>query len=153
MVNMAPSRTANILKSCCLFALLVGLLNCAGNETDQQRKDRENHTRDEVAKATERAKPKIQEAGREVGKVAEEAAREARAFAEGVRQGWLSGGHHIININSASESELLELPGISRSDARKIIRARPYRDSQELVEKHIISDDQYAKIKDIITLQ
>jgi DNA uptake protein ComE-like DNA-binding protein len=150
---MASSRTAHIFKSCCLTVLLVGLSNCAANETDQQRKDRENRTRDEVAKTTERAKPKIQEAGREVGRVAEEAAREARAFAEGVRQGWLSGGHHLININSASESELMELPNISRVDARKIIRGRPYRDSQELVTKHIVSNDQYAKIKDIVTLQ
>lgn len=153
IVNTASSRTENIFKSCCLTLLLVGLSNCASNETDQQRKDRENRTRDEVAKATERAKPKVQEAGHEVGRVAEEAAREARAFAEGVRQGWLSGGHHLIDINSASESELLELPDISRIDARKIIRGRPYRDSQELVAKHIISDDQFAKIKDIITLE
>jgi DNA uptake protein ComE-like DNA-binding protein len=150
---MALSRTANIFKSCCLTVLLVGLSNCATNETDQQRKNRENRTRDEVAKATERAKPKIQEAGREVGRVAEEAAREARAFAEGVRQGWLSGGHHLINTNSASESELMELPNISRIDARKIVRGRPYRDSKELVTKHIVSNDQYAKIKDIITVQ
>jgi DNA uptake protein ComE-like DNA-binding protein len=150
---MASSRTANIFKSCCLMVLLVGLSNCAANETEQQRKDRENRTWDEAAKATERAKPKIQEAGREVGLVAEEAAREARAFAEGVRQGWLSGGHHLINLNSASESELMELPSISRIDARKIIRGRPYRDSQELVTKHIVSNDQYAKIKDIVTLQ
>ena len=150
---MALSRRANIFKSCCLTVLLVGLSNCATNETDKQRKNRENRTRDEVAKATERAKPKIQEAGREVGRVAEEAARQARAFAEGVRQGWLSGGHHLININSASESELMELPNISRIDARKIVRGRPYRDSKELVTKHIVSNDQYAKIKDIITVQ
>jgi DNA uptake protein ComE-like DNA-binding protein len=140
-----------MFKSSCLTVLLVGLLACARNETDQQRKERENRTRDEVAKATERAKPEIQAAGRELGRVAEEAAREARAFAEGVRQGWISGGHHIININSASERELMELPNISRTDSRKIIRGRPYQDSQELVTKRIVSENEYAKIKDIIT--
>jgi DNA uptake protein ComE-like DNA-binding protein len=148
---MASSRTIHMFKSTCLTVLLVGLSACARNESDQQRKERENQTRDEVAKATERAKPEIQAAGRELGRVAEEAAREARAFAEGVRQGWISGGHHIININSASESELMELPNISRTDSRKIIRSRPYRDSQELVTKHIVSENEYAKIKDIIT--
>jgi DNA uptake protein ComE-like DNA-binding protein len=148
---MASSRTVHMFKSSCLTVLLVGLLACARNETDQQRKERENRTRDEVAKATERAKPEIQAAGRELGRVAEEAAREARAFAEGVRQGWISGGHHIININSASERELMELPNISRTDSRKIIRGRPYQDSQELVTKRIVSENEYAKIKDIIT--
>jgi DNA uptake protein ComE-like DNA-binding protein len=132
---------------------MVGLSDCAANETEQQRKERENRTRDEAAKATERAKPEIQAAGRELGRVAEQAAREARAFAEGVRQGWTSAGHHVVNINSATESELIELPNISRADARKIIRGRPYHDSQELITKHIVSDDKYTKIKDIVTVQ
>ena len=52
-----------------------------------------------------------------------------------------------------TESELIELPNISRADARKIIRGRPYHDSQELITKHIVSDDKYAKIKDIVTVQ
>jgi DNA uptake protein ComE-like DNA-binding protein len=147
------AQRVNIFTICFLAALMVGLSDCAANETEQQRKERENRTRDEAAKATERAKPEIQAAGRELGRVAEQAAREARAFAEGVRQGWISAGHHVVNINSATESELIELPNISRADARKIIRGRPYHDSQELIIKHIVSDDKYAKIKDIVTVQ
>ena len=147
------AQRRNIFTICFLAALMVGLSDCAANETEQQRKERENRTRDEAAKATERAKPEIQAAGRELGRVAEQAAREARAFAEGVRQGWISAGHHVVNINSATESELIELPNISRADARKIIRGRPYHDSQELITKHIVSDDKYAKIKDIVTVQ
>jgi DNA uptake protein ComE-like DNA-binding protein len=147
------AQRVNIFTICFLAALMVGLSDCAANETEQQRKEREDRTRDEAAKATERAKPEIQAAGRELGRVTEQAAREARAFAEGVRQGWISAGHHVVNINSASESELIELPNISRADARKIIRGRPYHDSQELITKHIVSDDKYAKIKDIVTVQ
>lgn len=147
------AQRVNIFTICFLAALMVGLSDCHANETEQQRRERENRTRDEAAKATERAKPEIQAAGRELGRVAEQAAREARAFAEGVRQGWISAGHHVVNINSATESELIELPNISRADARKIIRGRPYHDSQELITKHIVSDDKYAKIKDIVTVQ
>jgi DNA uptake protein ComE-like DNA-binding protein len=147
------AQRVNIFTICFLAALMVGLSDCAANETEQQRKEREDRTRDEAAKATERAKPEIQAAGRELGRVTEQAAREARAFAEGVRQGWISAGHHVVNINSASESELIELPNISRADARKILRGRPYHDSQELITKHIVSDDKYAKIKDIVTVQ
>jgi DNA uptake protein ComE-like DNA-binding protein len=147
------AERVNIFTICFLAALMVGLSDCHANETEQQRRERENRTRDEAAKATERAKPEIQAAGRELGRVAEQAAREAHAFAEGVRQGWVSAGHHVVNINSATESELIELPDISRADARKIIRGRPYHDSQELITKHIVSDDKYAKIKDIVTVQ
>jgi len=147
------AQRVNIFTICFLAALMVGLSDCHANETEQQRRERENRTRDEAAKATERAKPEIQAAGRELGRVAEQAAREARVFAEGVRQGWISAGHHVVNINSATESELIELPNISRADARKIIRGRPYHDSQELISKHIVSDDKYAKIKDIVTVQ
>jgi hypothetical protein len=64
--------------------------------------------------------------GTRLGRVADEAAREARAFAEGVRQGWVQGGHHVVNLSSASESELTELPDISSVTARRIIRNRPY---------------------------
>jgi DNA uptake protein ComE-like DNA-binding protein len=133
------------------FVLLISTLcGCVSNETAEQRKEREDKTRAEVAKATDRAKPEIQAAGRELGRVADEAAREARAFAEGVRQGWVQGGHHVVNLNSASESELTELPDISSVTARRIIRNRPYREPAELISKHVVSSEQYVKIKDIV---
>lgn len=133
------------------FVLLISTMcGCVPNETAEQRKEREDKTRAEVAKATDRAKPEIQAAGRELGRVADEAAREARAFAEGVRQGWVQGGHHVVNLNSASESELTELPDISSVTARRIIRNRPYREPAELISKHVVSSEQYAKIKDIV---
>jgi len=136
------------------FLLFISMTcGCASNETAQQRKEREDKTRAEVAKATDQAKPEIQAAGRELGRVADEAAREARAFAEGVRQGWVQGGHHVINLNSASESELTELPDISSATARRIIKNRPYHEPAELISKHVVSGAQYAKIKDIVTTE
>jgi DNA uptake protein ComE-like DNA-binding protein len=136
-----------------LLLVISMTYGCASNETAQQRREREDKTRDEVAKATNRAKPEIQTAGRELGRVADEAAREARAFAEGVRQGWVQGGHHVVNLNSASESELTELPDISSVTARRIIRNRPYREPDDLITKHVVSDRQYAKIKDIVATE
>jgi DNA uptake protein ComE-like DNA-binding protein len=138
--------------ACFVLSLLI-TAGCATKDTDQHEKEREDKTRDEAAKATERAKPEIQEAGRELGRAADEAAREARAFAEGVRQGWLQGGHRIVNVNSASESELMQLPDVSQATARKIIRNRPYSNREELLAKHVVSEEQYAKIKDVITVQ
>jgi len=148
------SRRMTRVSTALSFLLIISTTcGCAPNETAQQRKEREDKTRAEVAKATDRAKPEIQAAGRELGRVADEAAREARAFAEGVRQGWVQGGHHVVNLNSASESELTELPDISSVTARRIIRDRPYHEPAELISKHVVSSVQYAKIKDIVTTE
>jgi DNA uptake protein ComE-like DNA-binding protein len=135
-----------------LFVLLglVGGCDYNGNSTADQRA-RDERTRDEVAKATERAKPALEEAGRQIGKAASEAADQAQAAAEGVREGWDRGGHHLVNVNAASEDELVELPGISHREAHRIVDARPYRDRHDLVVKGAISEETYAKIRDRIT--
>ncbi|MFZ1971325.1 MAG: helix-hairpin-helix domain-containing protein [Candidatus Acidiferrales bacterium] len=146
-------RPARVFATACLALSLLVSTGCSTQQPDQQQKEREDKTRDDAAKAVERAKPEIQEAGRKLGHAADEAAREARAFADGVRQGWLEGGHRLVNINSASKSELMELPDISESTAGKIIRNRPYHDREDLLAKHVVSDEQYAKIKDIVTVQ
>jgi DNA uptake protein ComE-like DNA-binding protein len=128
----------------------VGGCDYSGNSTADQRA-REERTRDEVAKATERAKPALEEAGRKIEKAANEAADQAQAAAEGVRQGWDRGGHHLVNVNAAAEDELLELPGISHREARRIVERRPYADRHDMVAKGAISEETYAKIKDRIT--
>jgi DNA uptake protein ComE-like DNA-binding protein len=150
---MKPGLLVNRGSTLGLVLLISIMGGCASNETAQQRKEREDKTRDEVAKATNLAKPEIQAAGRELGQAADEAAREARAFAEGVRQGWVQSGHHVVNLNSASESELTELPDISTVTARRIIRNRPYHEPADLITKHVVSDGQYAKIKVIVTTE
>jgi DNA uptake protein ComE-like DNA-binding protein len=135
------------------FVLLCGVLGGCdynGNPTADQRA-REERTRDEVAKATERAKPAVEEAGRKIGKAASEAADQAQAAAEGVREGWDRGGHHLVNVNAATQDELAELPGLSHREARRIVDGRPYRDRHDLVVKGAISEETYAKIRDRIT--
>src|ERR1700685_1832425 len=148
---MKSERMTRVATALSFLLIISATCGCAPNETAQQRKEREDKTRAEVAKATDRAKPEIQAAGRELVRAADEAAREARAFAEGVRQGGVQGGHHVVNLNSASESELTELLGISNVTARRIIRNRPYHGPAGLITKHVVSGGQYAKIKDIVT--
>jgi DNA uptake protein ComE-like DNA-binding protein len=153
VTSMTCWRRPRILATTCVALSLLLVGGCVTKPADQQQKEREDKTRDDTAKAVERAKPEIQKAGRELGRAADEAAREARAFADGVRQGWVEGGHHLVNINSASKSDLMELPDISESTASRIIRNRPYHDREDLLAKHIVSEEQYAKIKDIVTVQ
>ena len=52
-----------------------------------------------------------------------------------------------LDINSASESELKDLPGIGEAYAKKIVEGRPYKAKDELWEKKIIPKSTYQKIR------
>ena len=59
---------------------------------------------------------------------------------------------NLININTASQSELEKLTGIGPVYAQKMIEHRPYSTKEELVSKGVISQKVLEKIKESISL-
>jgi DNA uptake protein ComE-like DNA-binding protein len=78
----------------------------------------------------------------------------AKAVAEGVRDGLTRpSADKPLDLNSASKSRLMGLPGIDNAAADRIVAGRPYSSEHELLEKHIVSRDEYNKIADSITVK
>ena len=54
----------------------------------------------------------------------------------------------MMDINSASEKELATLKGIGDVRAKAIVKHRPYKGKDELVQKKVIPENVYNDIKD-----
>lgn len=57
-----------------------------------------------------------------------------------------------VNINTSSQSQLEELPGIGPATALKIINGRPYSSIEELSSKKIVGSKVFDQIKDKISV-
>jgi competence protein ComEA len=78
----------------------------------------------------------------------------AKAVAEGVRDGLKRpSADKPVDLNSASKSQLLGLPGLDGATADRIIANRPYSSEHQLLEKHIVSREEYTKIAESITIK
>jgi DNA uptake protein ComE-like DNA-binding protein len=58
--------------------------------------------------------------------------------------------HEQIDINTATQAQLEGLPGIGKAHSEAIIKGRPYRAKNELVDKKILTKGVYDHVKDRI---
>jgi DNA uptake protein ComE-like DNA-binding protein len=115
-----PCRRVWILT---LVLPLVGITACSS-------KDNPDEIRRQTAEATETMR------------------RDTKAVVEGVKEGMRS--DKAIDINTAPREDLLNLPGMTQHEADRIIAARPFKNANELVARHIITESEYDKIRDRI---
>lgn len=74
---------------------------------------------------------------------------DTKAVVEGVREGLSR--DKTINLNTATQDQLMTLPGVTRIRAGRVIAGRPYDDPHDVVTHHILSEQEYKRIEDRIT--
>ena len=78
----------------------------------------------------------------------------AKAVAQGIKDGLTRPSpDKPIDVNSASKAQLMSLPGMDDASADRVISGRPYASEHELLEKHVLSREEYNKIADSITVK
>jgi DNA uptake protein ComE-like DNA-binding protein len=55
-----------------------------------------------------------------------------------------------IDINHAGENQLMKVPGMTRPWAARIVRFRPYRTKQDLLDRGVVTAQVYDRIKDFV---
>ena len=55
-----------------------------------------------------------------------------------------------VDINHASIDQLLKIPGMTASWAGRIVRFRPYRTKQDLLDRGVLPSNVYDRIKDYV---
>jgi competence protein ComEA len=115
-------------------ALLCILLLATGC-TKKQEADNTDKIREQTAKATAEVK------------------KNTTAVVEGVKEGWNRDKSESVNLNAATKDQLIILPGITEAKANRVIAGRPYSDKHELVTKKVLTESEYSKIADRITVK
>ncbi|HZU22773.1 MAG TPA: helix-hairpin-helix domain-containing protein [Terriglobales bacterium] len=84
-----------------------------------------------------------------------EATAALKSDTKAVGQGIAEGIHSKpkIDINSAAQSDLEQLPGVTPAVAARIVRGRPYDNPDQLVTRRIITQDEYDQISGRLTVK
>src|SRR5579864_1603008 len=120
-----PRRTARLWLTTLLACALSSSLSFLGCTTDQ--KQNPDELKERTAETTAALK------------------RDAKSVAEGVKEGW-SRDKNRIDLNTATKEELVGL-GLTRAQSDHVIEHRPYSRTEDLLNKHVLSEDDYKQIE------
>jgi len=109
----------------CIGAVLISLTACPSNDNPDQ-------IRQKTAQETAALK------------------RDSKAVAEGIKDGLTE--KKTVDLNRASRDELASLPGMDDHKAERIVAERPYANPHQLVSRHVLTEDQYSRIEDRVTV-
>jgi DNA uptake protein ComE-like DNA-binding protein len=147
---LTSPRLLAIAAICILGVSSVGLPGCyrSTSENDQQ-------LRQKSADATRDVKKGAKQLSADAKVAAANAVNGVNAVAQGVKDGIKSNKNgasgDLVDINTASTVTIALLPGISISKARDIVKGRPYRNPRALVQRGILTQEQFERIADKVT--
>jgi len=101
----------------------------------------------EVKDALKKDSSKLQDKAASQKDKAKEATSKASATKDAAKDS-AAGSVGKLDLNSATEAELAQLPGIGEARAKAIVKGRPYTGKDELKRKKIVPASVYEKIKD-----
>jgi DNA uptake protein ComE-like DNA-binding protein len=142
-------RRLGVPAVCLLAVLTVALPGC--NSTTQN----DQQIRQKSAEATRQVQKGAKQLAADTKVAAANAVNGVNAVAQGVKDGVNSGkqgdSSSLVDINSASTARIAMLPGISITKAHDIVEGRPYRNSHALVDRGLLTQEQYDHIAGKIT--
>jgi DNA uptake protein ComE-like DNA-binding protein len=151
MKNIFALRRVFAVSSIC--ALLVLTLALAGCNRSTTQNDQE--IRQKSAEATRQVQKGAKQLAADTKVAAANAVNGVNAVAQGVKDGVNSGkkgdSGDLVDINSAATARIAMLPGISITKAHNIVEGRPYRNPHALVDRGLLTQEQYDHIADRIT--
>jgi DNA uptake protein ComE-like DNA-binding protein len=116
----------------------------------------DQHLQEQAAQATEQAKQGSKEALADARVAAKNAEQTVNDVAAGVKQGLHTDaspdGSSRLDLNSASQADLVSLTGISVAKAKQIIDHRPYTSSHDLVKDGLLTERQFDQIAPKVTV-
>ena len=111
----------------------------AGSKTTSALKEKKDALKKDSSKLQDKAASQKDKA--------KEATSKASATKEAAKDS-AAGSVGKLDLNSATEAELAQLPGIGEARAKAIVKGRPYTGKDELKRKKIVPASVYEKIKD-----
>ena len=102
---------------------------------------------DSKTSALKEKKDALKKGGSKLQDKAKEATNKDSATKDAAKDS-VAGSVGKLDLNSATEAELAQLPGIGEARAKAIVKGRPYTGKDELKRKKIVPASVYEKIKD-----